>query len=214
MGLNNLSADIVNIIGSLPQRPTIVTLATSLLSLTEFKDWLKLFLSGTIFETCRRVAFRAWHNIVHSVWATVEFEAGSESHSEYLRIPVAPAWKFDLYCDAARILGTDHTADWMMVWLSQHPAWEKAKNVTVTTSSFGLDTRDRDEPFGLETRDSYESTKGLGPKVRFIVADGFVSSFWHRRRYIKASMRKPEYPMDRFIPRPSMDPFMQNLHLR
>ena len=108
MGLNNLSADIVNIIGSLPQRPTIVTLATSLLSLTEFKDWLKLFLSGTIFETCRRVAFRAWHNIVHSVWATVEFEERSESYSEQLHILVTPAWTLDL-CRACKELTTLQT---------------------------------------------------------------------------------------------------------
>ena len=180
MSLNNLSANIVNITGSLPPRPTIVTLATSLLSLTEFKDWLKLFLSGTIFETCRRVTFRAWHNIVHSVWATVEFEEKSESYSEHLHIPVAPAWTFDPRRGAARVSGTDYAADWMMVWLSQHPAWVKSKNVAVSTWSFGLETTDRDG-----------STKS-NPKVRFVVAYGWASSFWHRRRYIKAIRTKTE----------------------
>ena len=69
----------------------------------------------------------------------------------------------------------------MMVWLSQHPAWVKAKNVAVTTSSFGLETKDRNT-----------SMKGPGPKVRFVVAYGFASTFWYRRRYIKAIRTKTE----------------------
>ena len=179
MGLNNLSASLVNITDSLPERLTVVSLPASLLSLTEIRDWLKLFLIATIFEVYQTVPFRAWDSIVSSVWATAHFEGKSDSYSEYLYIPVALAWTFDPRRGAARVSGADFTADCMMVWLSQHPAWVKAKNVTVATSSFGLKSNPRD-------RD--ERMKGPSSEVQFIVASDFTISFWHGWWYIKAEI--------------------------
>lgn len=80
MDLNNLSANLTNITNTLAEKPSIATLATALLSLTGFQDWLKLFLIGGIFETCRRTAFQVWDYVVDSLWITVDFEEGDDSY--------------------------------------------------------------------------------------------------------------------------------------
>lgn len=71
--------------------------------------------------------------------------------------------------------------DWMMVWLSQHPAWTKARKLAVSTSTFGLVT----------ALDDYGNPKS-GRKARFIVAYDHVSTFWFKRRYVEAVRSKPE----------------------
>jgi len=68
-----------------------------------------------------------------------------------------------------------------MVWLSQHPAWGKARKVAVSTSSFGLESR----------VDCFDNPKN-GRKVRFVVAYDYESTFWHKRRYIKVIRSKAE----------------------
>lgn len=87
MDLNNLSANLTNIANTLAEKPSIATLATVLFSSTGFQDWVKLFLIGGIFETCRRTASRAWHNIVDSIWITVDFEEGDDSYGGYSLLP-------------------------------------------------------------------------------------------------------------------------------
>ena len=87
MDLNNLSANLTNITNTLAEKPSIATLATILLSFTGLQDWIKLFLIGGIFETCRRVVLQAWHNIVDSFWITVDFEDGDDSYGESLVPP-------------------------------------------------------------------------------------------------------------------------------
>jgi len=68
-----------------------------------------------------------------------------------------------------------------MVWLSQHPAWMKARKVAISTS-----------PFGLEIpTDPYGNSKNHR-KVRFIVAYDYIFTFWHKRRYIKVFRSKAE----------------------
>jgi hypothetical protein len=88
MDFKNLSANLTNITNTLAEKPSITTLATILLSFTGLQDWLKLFLIGGVFETCRRVIFQAWHNTVDSLWITVDFEEGDESYGENLAPPV------------------------------------------------------------------------------------------------------------------------------
>jgi hypothetical protein len=72
-------------------------------------------------------------------------------------------------------------ADWMMVWLSQHPAWAKARKLAVDASSFGL------EPHV----DAFDNPR-TGRKVRFVVAYDHMSAFWYKRRYVKAVRSKAE----------------------
>ena len=87
MDLNNLSANLTNITTTLTEKPSIATLATVLLSSAGFQDWLKLFLIGGVFETCRRTVFQAWDSIVDSFWITVDFEEGDDSYGENLAPP-------------------------------------------------------------------------------------------------------------------------------
>ena len=101
MNFNDLPANLTSIADSLAERPSIATLATILLSFTGFQDWLKLFLIGGVFETCRRVAFQAWHSLVDSIWITIDFEDGDDSYGEHLHFPPAPRSR---YCrDTARV---------------------------------------------------------------------------------------------------------------
>ena len=90
MDFNDLPANLTSIADTLAQKPSIATLATILLSFTGFQDWLKLFLIGGIFETCRRFAFQAWHAVVDSFWITVDFEDGDDSYGEHSRISAVP----------------------------------------------------------------------------------------------------------------------------
>ena len=92
MDLNDLSTNITN---TLAEKPSVATLATILLSFTGFQDWLKLFLIGGIFETCRRFVFEAWHNIVDSFWVTVDFEDGDQSYGGCLHLSFALVSKLD-----------------------------------------------------------------------------------------------------------------------
>ena len=82
MDLNNLSANLTN---TLAEKPSIATLATVLFSFTGVQDWLKLFLIGGIFETCRRTAFQAWDYVVDSLWITVDLEEGDDSYGRRSR---------------------------------------------------------------------------------------------------------------------------------
>jgi len=84
MDLNNLSANLTNITNTLAEKPSIATLATVLFSFTGFQDWLKLFLIGGVFETCRRASLQAWDSIVDRFWVTVDFEEGDDSYGEWI----------------------------------------------------------------------------------------------------------------------------------
>jgi hypothetical protein len=70
----------------------------------------------------------------------------------------------------------------MMVWLSQHPAWSKARKLAISTSSFGLET----------ATDIYGNPKSVNRKVRFIAAYDYMFALWHKRRYIKVMRAKAE----------------------
>lgn len=82
MDLNNLSANLTNITSSFAEKPSLATLATVLLSFTGLQDWIKLFLIGGVFETCRRLVLQAWYELTDSLWVSVDFEEGDDSHGE------------------------------------------------------------------------------------------------------------------------------------
>jgi len=68
-----------------------------------------------------------------------------------------------------------------MVWLSQHPAWLKARKLAISTSSFGLES----------PVDSFDNPK-TNRKVRFVAAYNHISTFWHKWWYIKVERTKAE----------------------
>lgn len=69
----------------------------------------------------------------------------------------------------------------MMVWLSQHPAWTKARKLAISTSSFGL-----------KSTDIYGNEKPVNRKVRFVTAYDYMFTLWHKRRYIRVMRSKAE----------------------
>jgi len=83
----NLPPNVTTNDNSLAGNLFLATVAAVLLSFAGFQGWLKLFLIGAIFETCRRVD--AWGSIIGSFWITVEIrEEDDRSHGEYF--PVTP----------------------------------------------------------------------------------------------------------------------------
>lgn len=67
-------------------------------------------------------------------------------------------WVFASLAITRQALTTHHLIDWIVMRLSQHPAWAKARELVIDTSSFGLEL------------DIYGDTKSAGRKVRFAVA--------------------------------------------
>jgi hypothetical protein len=72
----------------------------------------------------------------------------------------------------------------MMVWLSQHPAWAKARKLAISTSSFGMESSV--DIYG------YGNTKSVNRKVRFVAAYDYMFSLWHNRRYVRVMRSKAE----------------------
>ncbi|KAL1718952.1 P-loop containing nucleoside triphosphate hydrolase protein [Schizophyllum commune] len=84
------------------------TLVSSLASSAALRDWLKLFILGGTIETCRRTLFWLYRQAVNAVMITATFEQDDDCY------------------------------DWMMNWLSKQPSWREAREVQISTRSFGL----------------------------------------------------------------------------
>ncbi|KIY69428.1 P-loop containing nucleoside triphosphate hydrolase protein [Cylindrobasidium torrendii FP15055 ss-10] len=82
-------------------------LMAALLSFGALRDWLKLILFGGFFETCRRMWVNTYQKIQNSFYIHAAFE------------------------------DNDSCYEWLMVWLSQQPQWEKTRNIAISTSSYG-----------------------------------------------------------------------------
>ncbi|KII85922.1 hypothetical protein PLICRDRAFT_44349 [Plicaturopsis crispa FD-325 SS-3] len=84
------------------------SLISMLFSLGGVVDWLKLIVLGGALETCRRFAFKLWDYFLSSFFVTAHFEQ------------------------------EDMSFVWMMHWLSKQPSWKKAREVQVSTATFGV----------------------------------------------------------------------------
>jgi chaperone BCS1 len=67
------------------------------------RDWIKLFLLGSVLETIRRFAGTIWTRIVDSFFLTATFESDDDAYN------------------------------WMMIWISRQPAWKTARDVQIST---------------------------------------------------------------------------------
>ncbi|KAG2125305.1 hypothetical protein DEU56DRAFT_974111 [Suillus clintonianus] len=83
------------------------SLISLVLSISALRDWAKLLIIGSFFETCRRLLATVWSSTIDSFFLTASFEDYDESYK------------------------------WMMVWLSKQPAWKNVRNVNISASSFG-----------------------------------------------------------------------------
>jgi len=89
---------------------SLPALITFLFSFVALRDWLKLIVIGSALEACRRFAFGLYQRFIESFWIRATFQ-------EY-----------------------DSCYDWMMVWLAKQPSWSKARDVQVSTKTFGLNS--------------------------------------------------------------------------
>ncbi|KAG5647856.1 hypothetical protein DXG03_007780 [Asterophora parasitica] len=102
-----------NATASASQAPTptdLSSLLTFLFSFSALHDWLKLFVIGGILETCRRGFYASYNKFVNSFFISATFDENDDSY------------------------------DWVMVWLSKKPAWAEARELQVSTRSFGLNS--------------------------------------------------------------------------
>lgn len=67
------------------------------------RDWIKLFLLGSVLETIRRFAGSIWRTITDSFFLTATFESDDAAYN------------------------------WMMIWISKQPAWRKARDIQIST---------------------------------------------------------------------------------
>ncbi|KAL1748780.1 P-loop containing nucleoside triphosphate hydrolase protein [Schizophyllum fasciatum] len=84
------------------------SLVSFLASSSALRDWLKLFILGGTVETCRRTLFWLYRQAVNALMITASFEQDD-----------------DVY-------------DWMMIWLSKQKSWREARELQISTRSFGL----------------------------------------------------------------------------
>ena len=77
---------------------------------------------------------------------------------------------------AVSLMNHDHTV-WMMLWLSKQPAWTRAKELSISTHSFGIGAR----PVLVEGEDG-DSTQS---RIRFLPSFDCSASLWYRGRYVR-----------------------------
>lgn len=121
-------------LASMPTDPA--GLWTFLLSFRALHDWLKLFLIGGALETVRRMFYYAWQTALEAFWITAHFDQDDESFGT----PSEPWWR-TVFVDPV----FSSPPDWMMVWLSKHPAWHQAREVQISTRNYIKGPRDDGE---------------------------------------------------------------------
>ncbi|KAG1774116.1 P-loop containing nucleoside triphosphate hydrolase protein [Suillus placidus] len=78
-------------------------LISFILSISALRDWAKLLIIGSFFETCRRLLATIWSSTIDSFFLTASFEDHDDSYK------------------------------WMMIWLSKQPSWKNVRNVNIST---------------------------------------------------------------------------------
>jgi len=78
-------------------------LISFILSISALRDWAKLLVIGSFFETCRRLLATVWSSTIDSFFLTASFEDHDDSYK------------------------------WMMIWLSKQPSWKNVRNVNIST---------------------------------------------------------------------------------
>ncbi|KAJ7654493.1 P-loop containing nucleoside triphosphate hydrolase protein [Mycena polygramma] len=140
--------------GGLASITDFSSLVALLFSLGALRDWLKLIVFGGVLETLRRVAFSMYYKVIASFWITAHFD---ENDSSY---------------------------DWMMVWLSKQGSWAKAREVEISTRSFGLNTSAVMVP-GEE--DDKELSLLDSRKLAYLPSASLTYSMWYHRRYMSVT---------------------------
>ncbi|GLB41667.1 putative AAA ATPase family protein [Lyophyllum shimeji] len=122
-----------------------------LFSFTALQDWLKLIVIGGVLESSRRLFYSAYNKFVNSFFITAIFDDGDDSY------------------------------DWMMVWLSKHPSWAEAREIQISTNSFGL----KSSAVLIPGEDEGASDLVQGSrKLAYMPRVSTTQSLWFRRRWV------------------------------
>lgn len=131
-------------------------------------DGMKLVVLGGTVETARRVSSSAWSHFVNSFFLTAHF---SEE---------------------------DYPFDWLMLWLSRRPEWQRSREFETTTrtsgpgGSSGIDEWEEEETAG-DDESEYDS-EGR-PKTRVVFQPTFdtTHTIWYRSHWLRVRRgRKPD----------------------
>ncbi|KAK0199841.1 hypothetical protein DFS33DRAFT_1365358 [Desarmillaria ectypa] len=156
--LNSTVVQVTNTTSALPQAtvsplviPTDLSSLISLLfSFSALRDWLKLIVLGGFFETCRRVIFTQYAKFVDTFYLNATFEEDDPSYG------------------------------WMMVWLSKQPSWAKARDIQVSTNTYGANSNTVMLE-GDEDSNEYDKTSR---KLAYLPSVSMTYSLWYKRRYM------------------------------
>ncbi|KAF8075116.1 P-loop containing nucleoside triphosphate hydrolase protein, partial [Lyophyllum atratum] len=130
------------------------SLLAFLASFSALHDWLKLIVIGGVLETCRRLFYTVYDKVVNAFFITATFEDGDDSY------------------------------DWMMVWLSKKPSWAEARELQISTKSFGLNSSAVLIPG--EDEDASSLMKG-SRKLAYLPRMSTTHSIWYKRRWISVT---------------------------
>ncbi|KAK0200712.1 hypothetical protein DFS33DRAFT_1490090 [Desarmillaria ectypa] len=106
-------------------------------------DGMKLVVLGGTVETARRVSSSAWSHFVNSFFLTAHF---SEE---------------------------DYPYDWLMLWLSRQPEWQRSREFETTTRSSSGFARTADNSFGDEEDEHEEDDEPGRVKTRVVFQPTF-----------------------------------------
>lgn len=139
-------------LAALPTSFDITSILTFLMSFSALTNWIKFAAFGAVLEFVRRIVFHFYYKIYNAFFITALFE------------------------------DDDVAYDWMMVWLSQQPAWRAARDVQITSKSFGLNiSATQIEGEEEDPMDALSSTRTLS----YLPSVDTTFTFWYHRRWVR-----------------------------
>ncbi|KAI0745611.1 hypothetical protein C8Q76DRAFT_34689 [Earliella scabrosa] len=120
-------------------------------------DGMKLVVLGGTVETARRVASSGWSHFINSFFLTAHF---SEE---------------------------DYPYDWLMLWLSRRPEWQRSREFETTTRSStpGFGTRVADNSFGDEDEEDDDTPGRVKTRVVFQPTANTTHTIYYRGHWLR-----------------------------
>lgn len=156
-------------VGSWQNNIVFSTIGSLLSSSGPSGDWLKLFVIGGVLELMRRSLMFTWRGLVNQFWITIALEEYDDSHCESA---------ISLSHLVMGLMNNRFVA-WMMLWLSKHPAWTRAKELSISSRSFGVGAR-----AVLVEGEADDSSQRM---IQFLPSHDCSASLWYRGHYVRLS---------------------------
>ncbi|PIL36297.1 transporter [Ganoderma sinense ZZ0214-1] len=120
-------------------------------------DGMKLVVLGGTVETARRVASSGWSHFINSFFLTAHF---SEE---------------------------DYPYDWLMLWLSRRPEWQRSREfeTTTRTSTPGFGSRIADNSFGDEDEEDDDTPGRVKTRVVFQPTANTTHTIYYRGHWLR-----------------------------